>query len=295
MARGLRRRTNDVRACLLGVAAVCAAGQAAPQDAARAEDWIELFDGESLDGWVAKLAGHELGDNYAGTFRAVDGVIRVSYEDYGAFGARFGHLFHREPYSHYRLALEYRFYGEQLPDAPDFATLNSGVMFHAQAPESILTDQNWPIAVEAQFLAGGRPTLNVCTPGTDIRRNGERVAAHCTDSTSRAYADDAWVRVEIEVLGAERVRHFVDGALVLEYAQPAIGGGVVEGYDPDVKQDGVALAAGFIGLQSEGQPVEFRNLRLLNLSGCMDPSARNYAAYFVDRDDSRCRYADERR
>ncbi len=92
------------------------------------------------------------------------------------------------------------------------------------------------------------------------------------------------------MLGNERIRHFADGAPVLEYARPSIGGGVVARYDPGVKRNGRPLASGYIGLQSEGQPVEFRNIRLLNLSGCMDPSAATFEAYFVDRDDSRCRY-----
>ena len=31
----------------------------------RQQDWQELFNGRNLDGWVMKLANHELGDNYA--------------------------------------------------------------------------------------------------------------------------------------------------------------------------------------------------------------------------------------
>lgn len=41
-------------------------------------------------------------------------------------------------------------------------------------------------------------------------------------------------------------------------------------------------------LQAEGQPVDFRNVKLLNLSGCMDPKAANYKSYYVNRDDSKC-------
>ncbi|MGV3704717.1 MAG: family 16 glycoside hydrolase [Arcticibacter sp.] len=57
------------------------------------------------------------------------------------------------------------------------------------------------------------------------------------------------------------------GDTVLQYSKPQIGGGVVKGYDPLVKQDGKTLKEGFIALQSEGQPVEFRNIKLLNLAG----------------------------
>ena len=140
------------------------------------QDWQELFNGRNLDGWVVKLARHELGDNYADTFRVENGVIRVMYDKYDEFGDRFGHLFYKQQLSHYVLSLEYRFFGEQVKGGPGYARLNSGVMVHAQAPETILKDQDWPISVEAQFLAGNRTTMNVCTPGTEIfmrRRDGE--------------------------------------------------------------------------------------------------------------------------
>ena len=71
-------------------------------------DWQTIFNGRNLDGWVVKLAHHELGDNYADTFRVENGVIRVMYDKYGDFGARFGHLFYKQKLSHYVLALEYR-------------------------------------------------------------------------------------------------------------------------------------------------------------------------------------------
>jgi 3-keto-disaccharide hydrolase len=264
--------------------------QAAPADwrSAPASDWQVLFNGRDLDGWVVKLAHHELGDNYTDTFRVENGVIRVMYDKYGEFGARFGHLFYKRRLSHYVLALEYRFFGEQVKGGPGYAKLNSGVMVHSQAPETILKDQDWPISVEAQFLAGGRTTMNVCTPGTEIFMNGEMVRAHCTNSTSRIYGNDEWVAVEVEVLGAERVRHIIDGRAVLQYEKPMIGGGVANGFDPAIKKDGTVLESGYIGLQAESQPVEFRNVRLLDLSGCMKPESPAYRPWFAHRDDARC-------
>ena len=251
-------------------------------------DWQTLFNGRDLDGWVVKLAHHEVGDNYADTFRVENGAIRVMYDKYGEFGARFGHLFYKQKLSHYVLALEYRFFGEQIAGGPGYAKLNSGVMVHSQAPETILKNQDWPISVEAQFLAGNRTTMNVCTPGTEIEMKGAMVKAHCTNSTSRLYGDDGWVAVEVEVLGSERVRHLIGGTVVLEYEHPTIGGGVANGFDPAIKKDGAVLRDGYVGLQAESQPVEFRNIRLLNLAGCMNPSSPAYRPYFVHRDDSRC-------
>jgi hypothetical protein len=275
---------------LAAVLALVLLPQPAPSDwrAAAPGEWQRLFNGRNLDGWVVKLAHHEVGDNYADTFRVENGAIRVMYDKYGEFGARFGHLYYKQKLSHYVLALEYRFFGEQIAGGPGYAKLNSGVMVHSQAPETIRKDQDWPISVEAQFLAGYRTTMNVCTPGTEIEMNGAMVKAHCTNSTSRLYGDEGWVAVEVEVLGSERVRHLIGGIVVLEYEHPTIGGGVATGYDPAIKKDGAVLSDGYIGLQAESQPVEFRNIRLLNLAGCMNPSSRAYRPYFVHRDDSRC-------
>lgn len=276
-----------MRPCLILVIAALPL-LAQPKNAA-VENWEPLFNGKNLDGWVVKLAHHETGDNFADTFRIDKGVVRVAYDRYPEFGSRFGHLFYRKKLSHFKLRLEYRFYGEQIQGGPSYAKLNSGVMFHSQAPETILKEQDWPISVEAQFLAGGRTTMNVCTPGTEIHRNGEMVKPHCLNSTSKRFANDEWVAVELEVNGAGVVRHRVGSDLVLEYERPMVGGGVATGFDPRYKQDGQVLSEGYLGLQSESQPVEFRNVRLLNLTGCMDPQAKNYKSYYVNRDDAQCR------
>ena len=57
------------------------------------DEWIPLFDGESLSGWEMKIAGYELNNNYRNTFSVKNGAIRVSYKDYDSFDDRFGHIF----------------------------------------------------------------------------------------------------------------------------------------------------------------------------------------------------------
>ena len=287
----MRSPARGISVLLLAVVAAAAVPQPEAWRRAAPGDWRTLFNGRDLTGWVVKLAHHDVGDNYADTFRVIDGTIVVRYDKYGDdFGARFGHLFYDEPFSHYVLALEYRIHGPQQKGGPSYARLNSGVMIHSQAPRTILKDQDWPISVEAQFLAGNQTTMNVCTPGTDIFMHGALVEAHCTNSSSRRYVEDGqWVSVQVEVLGGDSVRHYVDERLVLAYEQPTIGGGVATGFDPAIKVDGRRLTSGYIGLQAESQPVEFRNIRLLDLTGCMDRSSPGYRDYVVNRDDSRCR------
>ena len=76
-------------------------------------EWRPLFNGKNLDGWTPKIKGYELGDNHADTFRVEDGVLKVSYDKYTEFDSKFGHLFYKDKFSHYRLRVEYRFVGEQ--------------------------------------------------------------------------------------------------------------------------------------------------------------------------------------
>ena len=46
------------------------------------KNWVELFNGNNLDGWEIKITGYKLGKNYRNTFKVKDGAITVSYEDY---------------------------------------------------------------------------------------------------------------------------------------------------------------------------------------------------------------------
>jgi hypothetical protein len=239
-----------------------------PQDS---DAWIPLFNGRDLEGWTPKITGSALGADPLGTFRVEDGLLTVGYEGYDEFGGRFGHLFYAEPLAHYRLRVEYRFVGEQVAGGPGWAWRNSGVMFHAQSPESMTRDQDFPISLEAQFLGGNgtdeRPTANLCTPGSHVVMDGSLVESHCVTARGPTIHGDAWVTVELEVLGDSLVTHLVDGDTVLQYARPVVGGGNVNRHDEAVKVDGLPLTGGFIALQSESHPVQFRSVMLKRLGG----------------------------
>lgn len=260
-----------------------------------AKEWTPLFNGKDLAGWVPKLTGYEAGVNFGDTFRVEDGVLRVSYDKYETFGGRFGHLFYETPFSHYVIAVEYRFVGEQAKDGPEWAFRNSGVMIHGQAVATMKKDQDFPICIEAQFLGGrgdGKPrsTANLCTPGTNVVMNGQLETRHCVSSSSKTFDGDQWVRAEIEVHGGGEIVHRVNGETVLRYEKPQIGGGNVAGHDPALKKDGEILTSGTISLQAESHPVEFRKVELLNLAGCMDKKAKNYKSYYEKADPKSCRY-----
>jgi hypothetical protein len=278
---------------LLLFIATLSAGSAGAQAAPRA-DWIQLFNGRDLTNWIPKIAKHDVGENFGNTFRVENGVIRAAYDKYEKFDMQFGHLFYKEPFSFYHLVVEYRVTGTWVPDTPDWAYRNSGVMLHAQNPATMPRNQDFPISVEFQFLSGfgdgkARTTGNMCSPGTEVVIGGRQARAHCVNSTSKTFDGDQWVRAEAIVLGDSLMKFIINGDTVLTLTKPSIGGGVVNGFDPAAKTDGKALTSGYIALQGEGHPMEFRRVELLNLAGCTDPKAANYRAYFVKADPASCR------
>jgi len=258
------------------------------------KEWVSLFNGKDINDWFVKIQHHETGVNYGNTFRAEDGMIKVRYDQYDHFNDQFGHLYFNQPFSYYHLKLEYRFSGEWRKDAPVYTNLNSGVMYHSQDPRTMPKEQDWPISIEMQFLADlgdgkPRPTGNMCSPGTHIVYNGKLDTRHCINSLSKTYPPGEWIRAELIVLGDSLITHIINGDTVLQYSQPQIGGPVVNRFDPAQKTDGKLLDRGFIALQSEGQPIDFRNIEILNLEGCMNPKSKSYKNYFLKHDASKCK------
>jgi hypothetical protein len=285
-------------AVLLACAVVAVLPVSAQKNDPDREAWIQLFNGRDLKDWTPKFAKHDLGVNLNDTFRVENGLLQVRYDKWTGFNAEFGHLYYREPFSYYRLRAEYRFVGEQVTGAGpklSWALRNNGLMLHCQDPKTILKDQDFPISIEAQLLGGlgtGKPrsTMNLCTPGTNVVMDGKLHTAHCTNSTSKTYEGDTWVTVEALVHGDELIRHMVEGQTVLEYTKPQIGGGSVSPVDPAVKVDGTMLSSGYISIQAETAPIDFRKIELLDLEGCTDKKASNHKSYIVKSNPKMCRY-----
>ncbi len=229
-------------------------------------NWVSLFNGVDLDNWNVKIKGHPLGVNWNNTFIVVDSAIRVNYNRYAKFDGSFGHIFYKSPYSNYKLKLNYRFIGEQISGGENWALKNSGVMIHSQSPESMELNQDFPVSLEVQLLGGvtkgeKRSTGNLCTPGTHVEMENELVTAHCIDSNSDTYYDEKWVELEVVVWNDSIISHFINGKKVIEYTKPVIGGD----YNTLSNKELSPLNNGFISLQSESHPVEFKNIMLLEL------------------------------
>ena len=243
------------------------------------EDWAKLFNGENLDGWEVKTTGYDLNENYANTVRVEDGLMKVRYDEYDSFDGQFTHIFYEEPYSYYRLQVEYRFVGDQAPNGPAWAIRNSGIMFHSQSAESMERDQDFPDSIEYQFLGGDgendRTNGNICTPGTHVVVDGELITQHCINSSSTTYHGDQWVTAELLAHGNSKIQHLINGELVMEYSSPQL-------------DNGQRVSGGYFALQGESHPIDIRSVRILNLEGCMNDTDPNFKDYLVQHNPDDC-------
>ncbi|MBI1347461.1 DUF1080 domain-containing protein [bacterium] len=231
-----------------------------------AAEWEALFNGQNLEGWTPKIRYSPLGENWGNTFRVEEGLLKVRYDQYDKFGERFGHLFYKSPYSHYRLRVVYRFVGEQCTGGPGWAIRNSGVMIHGEAPQTMMIDQDFPASIEVQLLGGDgknpRTTSNLCTPGTNVVMDGQLVIRHCTSSKSKTYAGDQWVTAEIEVHGDQVIKHILEGEVVLQYEQPQLDDRDAHAKALAMKAGQLLLSGGSISLQSESHPIDFKSVEI---------------------------------
>ncbi|MFY0652987.1 MAG: DUF1080 domain-containing protein [Cyclobacteriaceae bacterium] len=244
------------------------------------ENWIQLFNGKDLTGWDIKFSGHEINDNYKNTFKVEDGILKVDYGEYENFDKKYAHLYYQKPFSHYRLRIEYRFVGGQLPGGETWENFNSGVMLHSQSAQDQQFDQDFPASIEMQFLGEvegeNRTNGNLASPGTHVINEQDTLhTRHMLYSTYKAPAGEGWVNIEAIVLGDSIVHHVVEGDTVLTYTKPRIGGWEqrdnrerpwVEDLSWFQENEGKPLKEGYISLQAESHGIHFRKIELLDLS-----------------------------
>ena len=155
-------------------------------------------------------------------FTVQDGVIRLS--------GPLGYIRTVETYSDYKLEVEWRWPGE---------ASNSGIFQRIQLP-----DQGLPQCFECQLKAGSAGDLVLLggarTAETATSTASIPVMAKLVDSNEKPVGE--WNSAEIVCRG-DQITVTING--------------VVQN-----RATGASLASGHIGLQSEGGPVEFRNVRL---------------------------------
>ena len=90
--------------------------------------------------------------------------------------------------------------------------------------------------------------------------NNNLITEHCINSSSATFYDEEWIDLEVHVLN-DTISHYINGKEVISYTKPILGGE----YSVDVSKEGKPIKEGYISLQSESHPVEFRNIELLEI------------------------------
>ncbi|MEO6097934.1 MAG: DUF1080 domain-containing protein, partial [Fibrobacteria bacterium] len=261
-----------------------------------ASDWIDIFNGKDLDGWVPKVVGTPAGEDPLKTFYVKDGLLLVDYANYtGSFGNRYGNLtYQKRKFSYYLVHAEANPWGVKQPSgSPDWANQNNGLLFHSQSMESMSLSQSYPTSVEFQILGSlnhlnsdskteNGTTANLCSAalGTSMIVDGKRVTPSCLTAKHVKIDTSHFQVVEALILGDSLVKHMVAGdtgkALdtVLTYSK--------------LQQGGKPLTEGYLTIQGESAPYKFRKIRILELAGCTDSKFASYRSYFLKSDASKC-------
>ena len=211
---------------VIAVVSVCAlAGCSSPTKGPSPKARVALWNGEDFAGW----------HRYVAESVDVNNVWRIHLHVLHCTGKPDGYMRTVEKYKNYRLHVEWRW-----PQAPG----NSGILLHMNEPEQL-----WPTCIECQLKAGSAGDFVLMNGATltvnrIARQNPTKqfVVVEKRSPTSEKPAGQ-WNICEIQC-DKGTIRCTINGVLQNEgiKAKPNLG---------------------WIGLQSEGTPIEFRNIYLL--------------------------------
>jgi hypothetical protein len=187
---------------------------------------VVLWNGQDFTGWTRVLQDPHV--DVDEVWRVRDGVLFCS-------GKPYGYMRTQQPYTEYHLHVEWRW-----PETP----ANSGVFVHAGGPDHV-----WPVCIECQLKAGSAGDF-VLMNGADLTVAGkarrdptQQFVSIRKKNPSTEKPAGQWNTYDIECRGGA-VRCLVNGTLQNEGTK-------------------AAPSSGWICLQSEGGPIEFRNIYLL--------------------------------
>lgn len=183
----------------------------------------QLFNGRDLDGWDFYLQDKSI--DPTSVWSVKDGVVHCK-------GKPNGYMQTTRDYSDYKLHLEWRWV-----DKPS----NSGVLLHTTGPDKL-----WPKSIECQLMHENAGDFWMIS-GTGITVDGKRLQSRTDNAvngkkkhTSNEKPPGRWNSYDIYCRG-DTIRCYVNGLLQNQ------GTGSTE-------------TSGRICLQSEGTPIEFKNI-----------------------------------
>jgi hypothetical protein len=199
------------------------------------EDWIELFDGESLRGWKAS--------EHAESFRVEEGTIVCQGER--------SHLFyvgpvHDHDFRNFELEVEVKL----------AESTNSGIYIHTAYQEEGWPGKGYEIQLNTSFEGVGNYR--------ELKRTGSLYGVR--NVYRKFIPDNRWFTVKIEVI-ENRIRIWVDGIQTVDYVE-------LEKALKKPNREGRRLASGTIALQGHdpGSRAAFRSVRIRPLPDAMMPA-----------------------
>lgn len=119
---------------------------------------IKLFNGKSLDGWYTFIQNRGRDDDPKKVFGVVDGMIRISGEEWGS-------LTTTEEFKNYRLSTEFK-WGEITFNPRLKKTRDCGLLLHSQGEDGG-SGGIWMHSIECQIIEGGTGDIIVVGDGTE--------------------------------------------------------------------------------------------------------------------------------
>jgi hypothetical protein len=226
----VRRCVALLLVALLGVPFAGAAGEGA----------VDLFDGKSLDGWIVEGAGtFKEGDRIQDIWSVRDGLLRcaVNRDSYGFL--RYG----KKEFGDFHLSLEYRF----AAPGPKGRRGNSGVGIRTVVFDPKKSAKTRPsfAAYEVQLLddSDRKPDKHSCAS----------LYTHVAPSEQAARPAPQWNALQIECIGP-RIRITLNGKKVVDFDQTTL------------KATRRKPLKGYLNLQNHGTPIDFRNIRIREIT-----------------------------
>ncbi len=198
------------------------------KSASESDRRVQLWNGRDFEGWRLFLEGRNVDVDDVWSVR--DGVIRCE-------GKPNGYMRTTKSYADYHLHVEWRW-----PEQPT----NSGVLLHCRLPDRV-----WPLCIESQLQSGSAGDFWVLSH-SGITADGKRYHdlknpyVHVKKKhDSSENPPGQWNVYDIYCRG-DTIRSVVNG--------------VEQNYGTEATP-----SSGYIALQSEGSPIEFRNIYIVPL------------------------------
>jgi|GEM_PF-3030944 len=233
--------------------------------------WVSILPtDDKLTGWIPLIKPEPVGMDQYKTFRRnADGYLVVTYADYpnGSFDNHFGLLYYDKVLTNYRVRVEYRFQEPQAKSPPSWGKNNSGIMVFCTDPRKVTGNPDFPPSIEIQLAgnpsAGGSVNCQLCLNGSNMYAtmvlNQKVTGPGGCFKSSQASADFQpaanWVTVEADVQGAGTTsvyQHPDTTKAIMTFSGVTLGS--------------QKLTSGYLSLQSESQPIQFRKIELMDLS-----------------------------